>query len=113
MEEDATGERAVFADDGPAPPRGGIEPVSALPAELDRVWTTVVGRTNIHPTLDGDEPEAALTVAVELDVGRADQIERVGVPDLHLDDSPTSDGRGAHGTLTEAGGGEVTADRVL
>jgi len=90
-----------------------IELVLALPAELDRVWITVIGGTNVHPALNGDKLEAALTVAVELEVCRTEQVDCVRVPALHLDDSPASDGRGLHDRCTDATGGEVDAGRSL
>ena len=56
--------------------------------------------------MDGAEDELAATLLIEGDVGGLDQVEEVGVPELHLDDPPLAEQgmiAGGHQVVTREG----------
>jgi hypothetical protein len=45
-------------------------------------------RPTVHPSLDGNESEAAGAVLSEFKMARTHQFNRVAIPQIHLEDSP-------------------------
>jgi len=69
---------------------GLIAVVMALPAELDVRASRALLVAAVHPALHSDEPQPAGLVLAKLDEGGPHEIDRLSVPELHLDDPPAA-----------------------
>jgi hypothetical protein len=96
MEEDSTMKRAVPSGLSPTPAGNSIPFVIAVPAELDPLGGVPGARLPVDVPLDGDEAEVSSPVGPELEQGRAQELDRIAIPQIHLGDPPGSDHRMLH-----------------
>ena len=91
MKEDAADERAVSLDARPSPTGRVIAVVGTEPAELDGRKTVALDVLTVYVAFNRDEPEAARAVSPDLDEGGSEKVNRIPIPQVHLDDLPTTD----------------------
>jgi hypothetical protein len=84
MNEDVAAQRAVVIEDGPTAAVGRTHFVVSFPGEIDGGTAVAVAVSAVLVSIDGDEPEPARFVMIEVDEGRAHQVDRLLVPKFHL-----------------------------
>lgn len=88
MEVDVTDERTVRFEERPSSAGCVVAVVGADPAELDGGTAIALDVATVDVSLDCDEPEASGAVGADLDEGGTKKIDRITVPQIHLDDLP-------------------------
>lgn len=84
VEADFPGKRPIVLDLGLSAAAGYVHLVMALPGEID-----ATGRVStVEPAGDGAEYELAKSLVVEGDIGGLQHVQKIVVPQLHLDDPP-------------------------
>lgn len=76
---------------GPAATAHFVAFVSSHPRKLDPSTTHTFDLTEIHPARNRYERKPAARVRAKLNEGRSHQVNRFGIPQLHLDDPPIAD----------------------
>ena len=76
-----------------AQPRPLVWSPSSLPSQVNSApgRPSVLVAAAVHPSVHGDEAEAAGTVLTELDMGGSHQVQGVGVPEVRRRDPPLTD----------------------
>ena len=99
---DVPGQSAILLEIHPASTARGIALVVAVPGEVDAGPAVPLPVPAVHPPIDGYEAELT-ALALELDEGGPEEINRLLVPDVHLRDAPLAGnvglGRGAYPRL--------------
>ena len=88
MKVDAARQPVGCLEHRPAPPVRFIHFVRAEPGELHEGLSVALAEPVVDLPLDGDEPNVADAVTAKLDHGGSEEIERLGIPHLHLGDAP-------------------------
>jgi hypothetical protein len=114
MEVDVTDERVIHLEECPSATGRVIVVVHTNPAELDNGMSVALDMAAIDVTLDSDEPKAASAVSTELDEGWTEKVNRIAVPEVHLDDLPAACNSRHHApNLATASRRSMASDRVI
>jgi hypothetical protein len=78
--------------------------VVAVPGEVEILALPSVTDPPVDVAVDGDEAETAGSIDVELDERGAEELNRVHVPQIHLDNPPPADDLSHHASETYSSG---------
>ena len=77
-------QRAVFFERRPAATTRAIIVVTPFPGELDTGGLVVRRLAAVHPSLHGDETEAACQIPAEFDERGTNEVESLTIPEIHF-----------------------------
>jgi hypothetical protein len=101
MNKDAAAKRVVL-EHRPSTSVDAIPFVGSIKGELDGRLAIALNHAIVKPYLDGDEAHLTLTVTIECEVRRAEQVEIFSGPQLHPSDAPASHERPACGGVSSS-----------